>query len=271
MKIFGQSCEFAPFPPQGSVFNNVCTAALTPECPEMIEPDCGCIPVPSSPPNMITGKFDLQFKAFPPGGTHLDTTVILFKDVPLAGCADVEIHMTAIGDLSSIPFEYLVLVDENDKVICKVGGADCELVESFCTMSFCEFNLQASGGIRWKILPNSLITNGSSFPFCSENWVNVELKIPTSNIKAINDLNVGCGENLSLPFGEYKINWTSINKYTCEEIHATQEISIRDITPPVIMGCPAKGVVINLGPGECEASWDAPPFMAMDDCPGQCR
>ncbi len=267
MKSFGQSCEFAPFPPQGINLQSVCQAALTLDCPDMIAPDCGCIPDPKSPPNIISGKFDLKFVNDPLEGIHLDSTHIIFDHVTLAGCADVTIHMTAIGDLSSVPFEYLVLVDENGKVLCKVGGKDCELVESECTMSFCEFNMQASGGIHWKILPNSLITNGSGFPFCQENWVNVELRIPTSNIKAVNDLNIVCGDKLDVPFGEYKIHWTSINKYTCEEIHATQEISIRDIVPPVIMGCPTKGVVINLGPGECKASWDAPPFMAMDDCP----
>ncbi len=44
-------------------------------------------------------------------------------------------------------------------------------------------------------------------------------------------------------------------------------ITVLDVTPPEIIGCPTKGVVINLGPGECEASWDAPQFMAMDNCP----
>ena len=45
-------------------------------------------------------------------------------------------------------------------------------------------------------------------------------------------------------------------------------VTVVDNLPPVIMGCPTKSpVTINLGPGECEASWDAPPFMAMDNCP----
>ncbi|MBK9721361.1 MAG: T9SS type A sorting domain-containing protein [Saprospiraceae bacterium] len=44
-------------------------------------------------------------------------------------------------------------------------------------------------------------------------------------------------------------------------------ITVLDILPPTIIGCP-KAVILNLGPGECEASWDAPPLMAMDNCPG---
>ncbi|MBK8641095.1 MAG: M36 family metallopeptidase [Saprospiraceae bacterium] len=45
-------------------------------------------------------------------------------------------------------------------------------------------------------------------------------------------------------------------------------VTVADNLPPMIMGCPTKSpVTINLGPGECEASWDAPPFMAMDNCP----
>ncbi|MBK7879256.1 MAG: M36 family metallopeptidase [Saprospiraceae bacterium] len=45
-------------------------------------------------------------------------------------------------------------------------------------------------------------------------------------------------------------------------------VTVVDNLPPMIMGCPTKSpITINLGPGECEASWDAPPFMAMDNCP----
>jgi hypothetical protein len=253
-----QSCDFTPFPPKESSTYNACREALTLECPDLLIPDCGCLPDPNATPNIISSRFDLQFRPFPPGGIHLDSTYITFASVPFAECADVTIIMTAVGDLSSRPFEDLVMIDENNKIICRVGGADCALVESSCTMSFCEFNIQAQGGIHWKIIPNSLITNGSAFPFCTENWVNVELRIPTSNIRAENDLDIACGDPLNLDYGDHKINWRSINKFTCEEIKAVQEISINDRTPPVI---------INLGPGQCQASWDAPPFMAMDDCP----
>jgi hypothetical protein len=44
-------------------------------------------------------------------------------------------------------------------------------------------------------------------------------------------------------------------------------ITVQDILPPTFVGCP-KQVILNLGPGECMKSWDAPPIMAMDNCPG---
>ncbi|MBK9221390.1 MAG: HYR domain-containing protein [Saprospiraceae bacterium] len=265
-KQFAQSCQFAAFPPQAAD-NGTCQAAYALVCPEFIAPDCGCIPDPTSDPVILSSRFELNFKAFPPGGIHLDTTPTIFQNVPFAGCADVTIIMTAVGDLSSRPFEDLVLLDEFDNIICRVGGADCELVESGCTMRFCDFNIQASGGLHWKLKPNSLVTNGSGFPFCPENWVNIELRIPTSNIRAVNDKTGTCEGTIFLPFGKTIVNWTSINKFTCEEITTVQELTRGDVTPPVIINCPTKGVIINLGPGECEASWDAPPFMAMDDCP----
>lgn len=269
MSLLAQApCNFAAFPPIGAN-NAVCTEALYLECPETIAPDCGCWPDPSAAPAIVNQHYELQFGEFPIGSGefHLVEMPIVFTQVPEAGCADVKIKMTAVGDLSSRPFEDLVLVDEYGNIICRVGGADCETVIANCTMSFCEFNIQIQGGLHWKILPNSLITNGFTHPFCSENWVKIELTIPQSNIKAVNDWTNSCGGLINVPFGNHKITWKTINKYTCEEVSAIQEISRQDNNPPVIIGCPAKGVIINLGPGECEASWDAPPFMAMDDCP----
>ncbi|MBP9208926.1 MAG: HYR domain-containing protein [Saprospiraceae bacterium] len=263
----GYSCSFAPFTPQSSNLG-ACLAPIQLDCPELIAPDCGCYPDPNAAPQIINRHFDFQFVEFPPGSGefHLDSMAIDFGIVPEAGCADVTIKMTAVGDLSSRPFEDIVLVDEDGNIICRVGGIDCETVTSTCTMSFCEFNLQAQGGLRLKTLPNSLITNGTAHPFCGDNWVDIELTIPQSNLRAVNDLTGLCGGSVVLPYGTHHIVWTSYNKYNCQEITATQEITIGDDNPPVIIGCP-KAVIINLGPGECEASWDAPPFMAMDDCP----
>ncbi|MBK8955831.1 MAG: T9SS type A sorting domain-containing protein [Saprospiraceae bacterium] len=265
----GTSCSFAPFPPQGAGVG-ACLAAINLDCPELIAPDCGCWPDPKAAPVVISQRFDFKFVEFPPGSGewHLDSMPVLFNDAPEAGCADVIIKLTAVGDLSSRPFEDIVLVDEYGNIICRAGGADCETVVAQCTMSFCDFNTQVQGGLRWKTLPNSLVTNRFQHPFCGENWVNVELTIPQSNIRAINDITGECGGMVNFnTYGTHTINWKSINKYTCEEIEAKQELTVGDNIPPVIIGCPTKGVVINLGPGECEASWDAPPFMAMDDCP----
>lgn len=58
-------------------------------------------------------------------------------------------------------------------------------------------------------------------------------------------------------------NVTAVNG--CITLNFT--VTVQDVEPPVIVGCP-KAVILNLGPGECEASWDAPPLMAMDNCPG---
>ncbi|HEX5626133.1 MAG TPA: HYR domain-containing protein, partial [Saprospiraceae bacterium] len=96
--------------------------------------------------------------------------------------------------------------------------------------------------------------------------MNIELRIPRSNIRAINDKTFTCGGEIEVPYGQTLVTWTTINKYTCEEIKAVQAINRIDNAPPEIMGCP-KAVLINLGPGECGAYWNAPNFMAMDDCP----
>ncbi|HRI01556.1 MAG TPA: hypothetical protein PK006_10930, partial [Saprospiraceae bacterium] len=47
-----------------------------------------------------------------------------------------------------------------------------------------------------------------------------------------------------------------------------QIVNIADTEPPTFMpACPTKPITLNAGPGECEVSWDAPVFMAMDNCP----
>ncbi|MBK7812147.1 MAG: M36 family metallopeptidase [Saprospiraceae bacterium] len=89
-----------------------------------------------------------------------------------------------------------------------------------------------------------------------------------------------CTPTAQLVFG------ASITNFTCANIgpnqvtiSATDEclntgnclatITVLDTIAPVIMGCPVKSpVTLNLGPGACEISWDVPPFMAMDNCPG---
>ncbi|MBK7232768.1 MAG: hypothetical protein IPH93_11040 [Saprospiraceae bacterium] len=89
-----------------------------------------------------------------------------------------------------------------------------------------------------------------------------------------------CTPSAQLVFG------ASITNFTCANIgpnqvtiSATDEclnngtclatITVLDTIAPVIMGCPVKSpVTLNLGPGACEISWDVPPFMAMDNCPG---
>ncbi|MDQ3142182.1 MAG: HYR domain-containing protein [Bacteroidota bacterium] len=263
-ELNGQSCQFNPLPTLNFSVGGICTNALSIECPNFSIPDCGCIADPNAPPTVLENRFTLNFDS-----NHLLFTPIVFPYAPSAACADVTITMRGIGDMSSRPFEDMVLVDENDSIICRLGGADCEIIQTVCIMSFCDFNGQLEGGLNWYLLPNSLFASPFRFPRCQENWLEVKLEIPSSSIRAISDLTDECGGIINLPIGDYTINWRSIDRFTCEEIFATQAISIRDNIPPVIMGCPAKSpVTINLGPGECGAFWDAPPFVAMDDCPG---
>ncbi|MBK7341030.1 MAG: HYR domain-containing protein [Saprospiraceae bacterium] len=262
-----QDCDFIP--PSPINFNDVCAAQFALACPETTIPECGCMPDPNTPPALYSKKFDLVFSTFSAGEVHLDTTKIIFGDLPSAACSDVTINLSAIGDLSS-KHEVLILIDEKGNEICRVGetGPDCSLIASSCTMSFCEFNSQISGGLHWYIRPNSLVASSGSFPGCSENWVNVELSIPQSNIKAVNNLDIPCGENISLPYGKHNITWTSINRYTCEEMQLIQEISVSDDVPPVFVpSCPTGTITLNAGPGECVVTWNAPPFTAMDNCP----
>jgi len=55
----------------------------------------------------------------------------------------------------------------------------------------------------------------------------------------------------------------------CQLVRAVLPINVQDTEPPVFNpSCPKGGVVtLNAGPGVCEVSWDAPAFMAMDNCP----
>ncbi|MBK7810888.1 MAG: HYR domain-containing protein [Saprospiraceae bacterium] len=58
---------------------------------------------------------------------------------------------------------------------------------------------------------------------------------------------------------------TGVNGFTM----ASFTVTVRDLEAPVfIPACPKGGVVtLNAGPGICELSWDAPIFMAIDNCP----
>ena len=49
----------------------------------------------------------------------------------------------------------------------------------------------------------------------------------------------------------------------------TFTVTVLDLQPPVFVpDCPKGGLVnLNAGPGECEVAWNAPMFMAMDNCP----
>ncbi|HEX5626285.1 MAG TPA: HYR domain-containing protein, partial [Saprospiraceae bacterium] len=76
----------------------------------------------------------------------------------------------------------------------------------------------------------------------------------------------GCMTTFTPPGPEFFGGTTTVTATAgCSSVSFT--VFVQDTEFPVIVGCP-KAVVINLGPGECEGSWDAPPFMAMDNCAG---
>ncbi|MBK9632658.1 MAG: hypothetical protein IPO62_16655 [Saprospiraceae bacterium] len=115
---------------------------------------------------------------------------------------------------------------------------------------------------------------------------NLTIYIAPNGIAALNPSNAvllasdNCTPTAQLVFG------ASITNFTCANLGPNQvnilaideclntgtclaTITVLDTTAPVIMGCPVKSpVTLNLGPGACEISWDVPPFMAMDNCPG---
>ena len=94
---------------------------------------------------------------------------------------------------------------------------------------------------------------------------NFTVRVPTTCCESINNITNSCAlPTFSGSGGRYYIRWTSeANDGTVTGI---QQVVIQDLEPPTFVGCP-KAVIINLGPGECSASWDAPPIMAMDNCP----
>ena len=66
--------------------------------------------------------------------------------------------------------------------------------------------------------------------------------------------------------GTYNVLYSTTGD--CSGDTAVQTItSPTDVTPPTFLPACPKQVVLQLGPGECEAVWSAPPFMAMDNCP----
>jgi subtilisin-like proprotein convertase family protein len=89
------------------------------------------------------------------------------------------------------------------------------------------------------------------------------------------NLSIGCipygpfvkytGAPIQLSQGTYYVTWAVFTG--CSLDTTVQTATVQDLEKPVIIGCP-KIVYLNLGPGECTASWDAPPLMAMDNCPG---
>jgi hypothetical protein len=73
-------------------------------------------------------------------------------------------------------------------------------------------------------------------------------------------------DTFSASAGRYYRVFRSFQTSTCQLVRAVMPIQVQDLEPPTIIGCP-KRVILNLGPGECTKSWDAPPLMAMDNCP----
>ncbi|MBL7821208.1 MAG: HYR domain-containing protein, partial [Saprospiraceae bacterium] len=97
----------------------------------------------------------------------------------------------------------------------------------------------------------------------TNNGIFYSLSLPANRFNKC--LYTRCNGTVNFPgAGMYTIYWLSLNG--CAVDTASQRITVLDNEPPTIMGCP-KAVNINLGPGECQAAWDAPPFMAMDNCP----
>ncbi len=78
-----------------------------------------------------------------------------------------------------------------------------------------------------------------------------------------------CGPTgVTLPgAGAYRIYWISV--VGCVTDTASTLVTVQDLEPPTFVpACPKGNLVsLNAGPGECEVSWDAPQFMAMDNCP----
>jgi hypothetical protein len=69
--------------------------------------------------------------------------------------------------------------------------------------------------------------------------------------------------------GVYNIYWIVAND--CRfAVGGPQQVTVLDTELPTFLPACPKGnrVNLNAGPGECEVSWDAPNFMAMDNCPG---
>ncbi|MBK9108972.1 MAG: HYR domain-containing protein [Saprospiraceae bacterium] len=73
-------------------------------------------------------------------------------------------------------------------------------------------------------------------------------------------------DTFSASAGRFYRVFRTFAKNNGQLVRAVLPINVQDTEPPTFIGCP-KAVIINLGPGECEGSWDAPPLMAMDNCP----
>lgn len=76
-----------------------------------------------------------------------------------------------------------------------------------------------------------------------------------------------CGTvTVSPPSGSnFNVGVTTVNVTSCLGTKSFT-VTVQETIPPVIVGCPKGVVTLNAGPGECGSFWDAPPFMAMDNC-----
>jgi hypothetical protein len=81
----------------------------------------------------------------------------------------------------------------------------------------------------------------------------------------------GCGAvNVVPPSGSFfPAGRTTTVTATSGFTVVTFTVTVLDLEPPLFTpDCPKGGVVnLNAGPGECEVAWNAPMFMAMDNCP----
>ncbi|MBK9639877.1 MAG: hypothetical protein IPO72_00940 [Saprospiraceae bacterium] len=119
------------------------------------------------------------------------------------------------------------------------------------------------------ITPNKGWGNTTTFGECVPSFT---ILTPTSCVACV-DSNMTPGATLDTFSANggtfYRVFRSVTNPPECRLVRAVLPIIVQDLEPPTFMPACPKGnrVNLNAGPGECTVSWDAPRFMAMDNCP----
>jgi hypothetical protein len=148
------------------------------------------------------------------------------------------------------------------------GGANATvgLEGPICTPLARRFNLN---GFNVNNLVAGQCINFAPPPPCVTLPANMTVVVTTCpapvNFVVLN--NGTCGTvTVSPPSGSnFNVGVTTVNVTSCLGTKSFT-VTVQETIPPVIVGCPKGVVTLNAGPGECGSFWDAPPFMAMDNC-----
>ncbi|MCC6817073.1 MAG: HYR domain-containing protein, partial [Saprospiraceae bacterium] len=135
-----------------------------------------------------------------------------------------------------------------------------------------------NGNVSYTLpVPPAAYTVGNNFVRPVSNWgattfgegkPRFQLRTYGGYVACQDSMQIGPLDTFTASAGRYYRVFRSVTA-NCQLVRAVLPIQVADLEPPTFLpACPKGNLVsLNAGPGECEVSWDAPQFMAMDNCP----